>query len=173
MRLFVLLAILTVPQAANASMDETLDISVHATAATLEHDGLRSFDVQGGAARVGVTLGSLRFGGGPTFLTAPSVRTDGGSRVDRPMLAGGELFVGIARPDGCVLPFLELRAHAERWIGSSEGLGASLGIGPRIGLRFVLNEYFFAEVGVGRDVLGPERFRTGLALGIPIPLSHL
>ena len=47
-----------------------------------------------------------------------------------------------------------------------------LGIGPRLGLRGPIGEYFFYDLAVSAGV-GPERFSVSWGLGIPIPTSNL
>jgi hypothetical protein len=148
-RAAVLVAILTVAPAARASLDETLDVSVHGTWAALEpHHPLA-----GAAARVGISNRGFRFGGGAGI-------TDG--------VRTGELFAALTTGGFWkVRPFFEVRGHLDRDDETRFALGA------RAGVLVPLNEYFFVDFGGGRDLVGQESFRASIGLGLPIPLSHL
>lgn len=154
---------------AHARLDETLDVSLHATRGryTMSDPSLPPLDVHGLGARVGWTLTTLRFGGG-----AGLHELVGHTGSGHPFLASGELFVAVQMDPGCVLPFVELRAHVDHVHAGDRGV-TRLGLGPRVGVLVPLNEYFFLDLGLSMDLVGPETFRGVIGLGLPIPLSHL
>lgn len=169
---------LLVAAPARASLEETLDVSLHLAQTHADWRSTGSpapFDARGFGLRVGSTRDALRYGAGidfafPERLTTPLPELVG----RRAWVFQGEAFVGYA-PGGYwhVRPNLELRAHADRlWLGQDGG-ALGFGVGPRISLLIPIDEYFFVDVGIGRDLVGPEQLRATIAIGLPIPLSHL
>jgi hypothetical protein len=162
MRAPVVLAVVLCAGAAHASMNETLDISGHLTRSTIVA-GEHVFDANGFSYRNGQTQHDLRYGVG-LGVAAPPMRA---------VWLTGEVFVAYA-PNGCenLRPYVELRGHVDRLqIG-----GASfnrLGFGPRFGVLLPLSEYFFVDIGIGKDVIGSDELRSTIGIGLPIPLSHL
>lgn len=152
------LAVLLLAAPARASMNETLDLSLHGA-----HVGTERDVASGLGYRLAFTFGPVRLGNGIT-----GVRRDDGAGW-----LSAEVFAAFA-PNGYwhLRPSLELRAHADRvQLGSDVSLFA--GAGPRLGVLLPIDEYFFVDVGVSRDLLGPETFRGTIGIGLPIPLSHL
>ncbi|MGZ3478617.1 MAG: hypothetical protein ACXVCJ_29215 [Polyangiales bacterium] len=143
-------ATLLLASPAQASLDETLDISLHGTYAALD----QHHPMGGVGARVGVSSRAFRFGAGAGI--ADGVRT-------------GEAFVALTAGGFWKMrPFFEVRGHLDRVDDETRN-----GLGFRGGVLLPLSEYFFFDIGAGRDVIGPERFRASIGLGLPIPLSHL
>lgn len=184
-----------------SKLERTLDLSFSPYHRRLRIPGtLVSTDADAGARlrgdvaetgfslRGGGTIDGVRFGLG-AGLSAPSgLRVEqplGGAGAVRPGRAFGtpiEAFVGYAygSPRG-VRPFVELRASAA-WLhvpargeaparSTPSAFGAS--IGARAGALVWINQYFFADVGVGLGFVGAERFMGSVGLGVPIPFSNL
>lgn len=169
---------LTTTARATASLDETLDVSLHVARTRADWRSTGSpapFDARGFGVRVGSTRDALRYGAGIDFAFPERLATPVPELVGRrAWVFQGEAFVGYA-PGGYwhVRPNLELRAHADRlWLGQDGG-ALGFGVGPRLSLLVPIDEYFFVDVGVGRDLVGPEQLRATVAIGLPIPLSHL
>ncbi|MBL8717254.1 MAG: hypothetical protein JNL79_14805 [Myxococcales bacterium] len=154
---------------AHARLDETLDVSVHATRGrfAMSDPSLPPLDVHGLGARVGWTLTTLRFGGDAALHDLVGHASGG-----HPFMATGELFVAVLMDPGCLHPFVELRAHVDHVHAGDLGV-TRLGLGPRVGVLVPLNDYFFLDLGFSMDLVGPETFRGAIGLGLPIPLSHL
>lgn len=171
-------ALLLASGPARADLDHTLDLSLHASRSQADWNTVGSpapFEARGVGGRLGVSRGELRFGGGLAVDLPEQLRTPLPALVGRRAWVGSaEAFVGWA-PGGYwrVRPTIELRAHVDRLFLGGGGGALSLGLGPRIGVLVPLSEYFFLDVGVGRDLVGPEQLRATLAIGLPIPLSHL
>jgi len=161
---------------ARADLNETLDLSLHATRGRVAMSDPRvdsKFEVQGLGARLGWSLQDLRFGAGVGIYGPSSLRADG-PKGTRAYLASGEAYIAYA-PDGfwSLRPFLELRAHADRLqVGDAYGI-TRVGVGPRVGVLAPLSEYFFLDCGVGVDLMGSDEIRGTIGIGLPIPLSHL
>lgn len=173
-----LVAALLVSQPARADLDATLDVALQATRtrAWLGASGATPpSDLWGVGGRLGATRGGLRFGGGVGLEASRDAdgiaASNGGARR---WLGSTEAYFAYAPGSyWSVRPLVELRAHVER-VGPSMGSARwSAGFGPRIGVIVALSEYFFFEVAVGRDLVGPQEERVTVALGLPIPLSHL
>lgn len=159
------LALLALTPSARADMNETFDVSgVFAHGGATVHD--EATTATGLGTRMGVTFGAARFGSGIYGQAAPL----GGERA---RWLSAEAYAGFA-PNGYwqLRPSIELRAHADRIevAGDVTVLG---GVGPRFGVLLPLDEYFFVDVGLSHDLIGPEGFRGTIGLGLPIPLSHL
>lgn len=144
------LALVLAAGPANASLDETLDLSLHGAHTVGDDVSPRT----GAAARVGITSRDVRFGAG--VGTANGVH-------------GAEAYLGWTHGGFWKLrPSFELRAHAERIDDATKS-----GLGARVAVLVPLSEYFFLDLGAGRDLIGAERFRATIGIGLPIPLSHL
>jgi hypothetical protein len=157
---------------ARADLDETLDLSFHAARAGIDGDeaSLRE-QVPALGVRLGQTRDELRFGLGVFGALPKGMRSF--PEGDHASLVTGEIYMGYA-PGGFwnVRPFVEARLHYDRLQLGSD-VTTWLGFGPRVGALVPLSEYFFVDVGVSRDLRGPEAFRGSIGIGLPIPISHL
>ncbi|MBI2389274.1 MAG: hypothetical protein HYV09_06635 [Deltaproteobacteria bacterium] len=158
------LALLLAATTARASLNETLDISAQATRSSIAPPPRDTFDAFGFGTRLGVTLHDIRFGAGFGAHAPPP--------GERAPLLSAETYLAFA-PGGFweLRPFVEIRAHADRFDLRQEQ--TAFGVGPRFGVLAPLSEYFFVDAGLGMDLVGPERLRGSIAIGLPIPLSHL
>lgn len=162
MRAPLTLAILLATTPAAAGLDETLDISAHATHSAIALDD-RAFEATGLAARIGQTQHALRYGIGVAIAPGPA----------KAAWMTGEAFIAYA-PNGywALRPFVELRAHVDR-LQTGDASITRGGVGPRFGVLIPLSEYFFVDAGIGRDLIGSDELRGTVGIGLPIPLSHL
>lgn len=152
------LAILLCAAPARASMNETLDLALYGA-----HVGTEERVATGLAYRTAFSFGPVRFGNG-----IGGVRRDDGAGW-----LSAEVFAAFA-PNGYwrLRPSLELRVHGDR-VQLGDDVRLFAGAGPRLGVLFPIDEYFFVDAGVSRDLFGPETFRGTIGIGLPIPLSHL
>lgn len=171
MRLLPFVAALLFAAPASASLNKTLDISGHAVRLNTAGFGGEAYDANGVSMRMGDTIGPMRIGiGFNGYAPEISCACAPGTRAG---VFGLEAFIGYA-PNGYweMRPFIELRAHGDRLqLGGEKKITS--GIGPRVGVLIPLSEYFFFDIGIGRDLVGPETLRATVGLGLPIPLSHL
>jgi len=161
----VLAAALAWPLAARADMNETLDISAHfARGAAVIDD--EDTPTTGFGFRTGLSFGEFRVGNGLSGHAADVSR-------GHVRWFSYEAFAAWA-PNGYwhLRPSVELRAHVDR-LAYGDQVSVLTGIGPRFGVLLPIDEYFFVDVGVSRDLFGPEGFRGTFGIGLPIPLSHL
>jgi hypothetical protein len=154
------------PARASDKMETTLDLSLHGESGVLDTGGV----TLGPKGRAGYTLHGFRFGAGVGLLRFASFDAWGFPT---------ELFAGYALGDAEGLRvYADLRASATHVFPSSQE-GAPqpanrwlLGLGPRLGLRGPIGEYFFFDLSVAAGV-GPERFGVSWGIGVPIPTSNL
>lgn len=161
----IALALLALPRSARADLDETFDVSGHvAHGSATVHD--EATTATGLGMRMGVTFGAARFGSG---IQGQAAELAG----ERAGWLSGEAYAAYA-PNGYwqLRPSIELRAHVDR-IAAGGDVTVLGGVGPRFGVLLPIDEYFFVDVGLSHDVIGPEGFRGTIGLGLPIPLSHL
>jgi hypothetical protein len=152
--------LLLFPASAAASMNKTLDISVQASRMQTA-----DWDANGGGMRLGNTFSPLRYGGGVSGYR-PEV-------PGRALLMSYEVFYAYA-PGGYfhVRPFVEVRFHIDNTrLGDDSKV--RFAVGARIGAIVPINEYFFVDAGIGRDVIGADTMRATIGIGLPIPVSHL
>jgi hypothetical protein len=154
------------PAEASDKFDTTLDFSVHGETGLLD-DGAVTLGPKG---RAGYTLNGFRFGAGVGLIRIADYDAWG---------LPTELFAGYAvgHAEG-LRAYADLRATATHVFPSSHPNAPQpsdrwlLGLGPRLGLRGPIGEYFFFDLAVSAG-FGPERFGVSWGLGIPIPTSNL
>jgi hypothetical protein len=166
------LALLLFAAPASASLNRTLDITAYGSHGNVTESPVGTFPFNAISMRLGGTFGPLRTGYGFTgFFPQIACACDPSAKA---VMLGGEVFAGYA-PGGyrVMRPFFELRAHVERLQIGDDVKKTLFGLGPRAGILFPIDEYFFVDAGMSIDVLGGEGIRGGIGIGLPIPFSHL